>query len=288
MLYKASFVVFALMSAHDALPLTNQALAVPVADVSADTGRRPLWFPALGGFVKHLCRMYRYNEQDVGSIYSLMELAGVNANRETSYVRRRIRFRQQLSAPQWVNLLTAMGDTLAAVDFTHPMRLWFTLRDRALDLCLPGAFGYWRDGAKLAPTFGNEIVDIGGLDWLFGAMPVQPSQPVRQWVPAVYKYGTLDAELFEGVSCLTHIPWMDLVDVHGVNPVPDTDIERLIFYGLYPDGGCVVQTYEWGMVSLDARFDSVLYTVLPSAPLANGMWRLDKAQHFELDKLVTM
>ena len=288
MLYKASFVVFALMSAHDALPLTNQALAVPVADVSADTGSRPLWFPALGGFVKHLCHTYRYNEQDVGSIYSLMELAGVNANRETSYARRRIRFKQQLSAPQWINLLTAMDKTLVTSDFMHPMHLWFTLRDKALDLCLPGAFGYWGGGARPTLLADDDIVDTGGLGWLFGAMPVQPSQPVRQWVPAVYEYGTLDAELFEGVSCLTHIPWMDLVDVHGVNSVPNTDIKRLIFYGLYPDGGCVVQTYKWGTVSLDARFDSVLYTVFPPNPLAYGMWHLDKAQHFELDKLITM
>lgn len=287
-MYKASFVVFALMGAHDALPLTNQALAVPVAGVSADTGKHPLWFPALGGFVKHLCSAYRYHEQDVGSIYSLMELAGVNTPREDSYPRRRIRFKQQLSAPQWMNLLTAVDDMLVTSDFIQPMHLWFTLRDRALDLCLPGAFGYWRDGAKLASTFGNEIVDTGGLGWLFGDMPVQPSQPVQQWVPAVYKYGTLDAELFEGVSCLTHIPWMDLVDVHGVNPVPRADIRELIFYGLYPDGGCVVQTYKWGMASLDDRFDPVLYTVLPSDPLANGIWHLDKAQHFELDKLITM
>lgn len=287
-MHKASFVVFALMGAHDALPLTNQALAVPVADVSADTSRHPLWFPALGGFVKHLCRMYRYNEQDVGSIYSLMELAGVNTNRETSYTQRYNRFKQQLSAPQWVNLLTAMGDTLVAVDFTHPMVLWFTLRDKALDLYLPGAFGYWGGGAKPTPLVDDDIVDTGRLGWLFGAMPVQPSQSVRRWIPAVYKYGTLDAELFEGVSCLTHIPWMDLVDVHGVNPVPDTDIERLIFYGLYPEGGCVVQTYKWGTAPLDARFDSVLYTVLSPNPLAYGMWHLDKAQLFGFDKLITM
>ena len=284
---KASFVVFALMGAHDALPLTNQALAVPVADVSAETGKHPLWFPALVGFVTHLCRMYRYNELDVGSIYSLMELAGVNTNREDSYTQRYNRFKQQLSAPQWVNLLTAVENSLVSSDFIHPMQLWFTLRDKALDLCLPGAFGYWSD-AKPTRLVNDDIVDTGGLGWLFGAMPVQPSQPVQQWVPAVYKYGTLDAELFEGVSCLTHIPWMDLVDVHGVNPVPDTDIEKLIFYGLYPDGGCVVQTYKWGTASIDARFDSVLYTVLPPNPLAYGMWHLDKAQHFEFNKLITM
>ena len=284
-MYKAAFVVFALMGAHDALPLTNQALAVPVAGVSVETSKHSLWFPALGSFVKHLCRTYRYNEQDVGSIYSLMELAGVNTTREDSYTQRRIRFKQQLSAPQWMNLLTAVDNMLVTSDFIRPMVLWFTLRDKALDLYLPGAFGYWRDGAKLASTFGNEIVDTGGLGWLFDDMPVQPPQPVQQWVPAVYKYGTLDAELFEGVSCLTHIPWMDLVDVHGVNPVPKTDIRELIFYGLYPDGGCVVQTYKWGTVSVVDEPDKTLYSVLPLSPIGNDLWITDKMQRFDFDML---
>lgn len=286
-MHKASFVVFALMDTLDASPLTNQALAVPVAGASAETGKHPLWFPALGGFVTHLCRTYRHNEQNVGSIYTLMELVGVDTNRETSYTQRYNRFKQQLSAPQWVNLLTAVENTLVSSDFIHPMQLWFTLRDKALDLCLPGAFGYWSSANPTLPV-NDDIADTGGLDWLFSAMPVQPSQPVQRWVPAVYKYGTLDAGLFEGVSCLTHIPWMDLMDVHGVNPVPDTDIERLIFYGLYPDGGCVAQTYKWGTASIATRFDPVLYTVLSPKHLAYGMWHLDKAQHFEFDKLITM
>lgn len=288
-MHKASFVVFALMGKYDALPITNQALAVPVAGVSAGTGRPHLWFPALGGFVKHLCRAYRYNEQNVGSIYSLMEMAGVNTNRETSYTQRYNRFKQQLSAPQWVNLLTAVENTsLVAVDFTHPMLLWFTLRDRALDLYLPGAFGYWDRSAAPSPPVDNDLVDTGGLGWLFGAIPVQPSQPVQQWVPAVYKYGTLDAELFEGVSCLTHIPWMDLVDVHGVNPVPDTDIRELIFYGLYPDGGCMMRTYKWDTISSGDRPDDTLYSVLPPDTPANGLWHLDKMQYFDFPTLLTM
>ena len=277
-MHKAAVVVFTIM--RDGMPVNNQVLAVPVADVSVKTRKHSLWFPALGSFVKHLCRTYRYNGQNVGSTYSLMELAGVNVNRNVYY------FEQQLSAPQWVNLLTAVNNTLVTSDFNHPMQLWFALRDRALDLCLPGAFGYWRHGAtKPAPTFGNEIVDTGGLGWLFDSSPVQPSQPVLQWVPAVYKYGTLDAELFKGISCLTHIPWMDLVDVHGVNPVPDTDIRELIFYGLYPDGGCVVQTYKWGTASAVDEPDETLYSVLPFDHIGNSLWLTDKVQHFDFDML---
>lgn len=287
-----TYVLFTLMG--DVLPIKNQALAVPMAFKATRFDMNTCMSQEVGPFVRYLCHTYRKHEQDIGSIYSLMYYAGIIADYGKTQYQICKAFNEQLSAPQWVNLITAVSnDGMIAKPFD--MARWYALRHYALFMCIPGAFGYWaQDEAPI--QYGDDgIVDTGGLSWLFADAPSQPSQPsapYRYWVSASYDYGTLDAELFAGVPCLTRIPWVNLGAVSGGQSIAGESAQRLLFYGLYPDGSCDARIYDRASDADNSacsdiqRYDDVLYSVLPVMAGTPGiLWRFNRSCLLTLNQM---
>lgn len=283
-----TYVLFALMNGGQ--PIKNQALAVPMAFKATRFAMNTHMSLEVGPFVRYLCHTYREHEQDIGSIYSLMDYAGITADYGKTQYQICKAFNEQLSAPQWVNLIIAVSndDTIAG---PSDMVRWFALKNKALDMCLPGAFGYWEQDEASIHRGDDGIVDTGGLSWLFSNEPIQPSASYRYWVPASYEFGTLDAELFAGISCLTHIPWVNLGAVCDGQSIAGESAQRLLFYGLYPDGSCDARIYDRASdpdnpvyPNTDA-YDGVLYSALPVMAGTSGIWRFNRSRLLTLNQM---
>lgn len=287
-----TYVLFTLMG--DVLPIKNQALAVPMAFKATRFAMNTHMSLEVGPFVRYLCHTYREHEQDIGSIYSLMYYAGITADYGKTQHQICKAFNEQLSAPQWVNLITAVSnDGMIAKPFD--MARWYALRHHALSMCIPGAFGHWESDETLI-RYGDDdsIVDTGGLSWLFADAPSQPSQPsapYRYWVSASYDYGMLDAELFAGISCLTRIPWVNLGAVSDGQSIAGESAQRLLFYGLYPDGSCDARIYDRASDADNSAcsdiqgYDDVLYSVLPVMAGTSGIWRFNRSRLLTLNQM---
>lgn len=286
-----TYVLFTLM--RDGMPIKNQALAVPMAFKATRFAMNMCMSQEVGPFVRYLCRTYREHEQDIGSIYSLMYYAGITADYGKTQHQICEAFNEQLSTPQWVNLITAVSnDDMIAKPFD--MFRWYALRHHALSMCIPGAFGYWSQDEASIQYGDDSIVDTGGLSWLFTDAPSQPSQPsapYRYWVSASYDYGMLDAELFAGISCLTRIPWVNLGAVSDGQSIAGESAQRLLFYGLYPDGSCDARIYDRASdldnpvyPNTDA-YDGVLYSTLPVMAGTSGIWRFNRSRLLTLNQM---
>lgn len=285
-----TYVLFALMN-NDGRPVEHQALAVPMAFEATRFAMNTHMSYEVGPFVRYLCHTYREHEQDIGSIYSLMYYAGITADYGKTQHQICKAFNEQLSAPQWVNLITAVSnDGMIAKPFDKAR--WYALKHHALSMCIPGAFGHWEQDETLL-RYGDDdsIVDTGGLSWLFADAPSQPSQPsqssipYRYWVSASYDYGTLDAELFAGISCLTHIPWMHLSSVSMNYEIAGMSSSRLLFHGLYPDGSCAARIYDWSSDPAPSAYDKILYSALPIPANPPGEWRCIRSQKLTLNQM---
>lgn len=282
-----TYVLFALMSGWQ--PVKNQALAVPMAFNATRFAMNTYMSYEVGPFVRYLCHTYKKHEQDIGSIYSLMYYAGITADYGKTQHQICKAFNEQLSAPQWVNLITAVSnDGMIAKPFDKAR--WYALKHHALSMCIPGAFGYWAQDEAAIQYGDDSIVDIGGLSWLFADAPSQPSQPsasaqYRYWVSASYEFGTLDAELFAGISCLTRIPWMSLYSVSMNYEIAGLSANRLLFHGLYPDGSCNARIYDWFSEPASSAYDKVLYSALPLPADPPGEWRCIRSQKLTLNQM---
>lgn len=286
-----TYVLFALMS--DGQPLKNQALAVPMAFKATRFAMDTCMSQEVGPFVRYLCHTYREHEQDIGSIYSLMYYAGITADYGKTQHQICKAFSEQLSAPQWVNLITAVTNTDMIAGSSDMVR-WYALKYYALFMCIPGAFGHWEKSEAPIHRGDDDIVDTGGLSWLFADAPSQPSQPsapYRYWVSASYEFGTLDAALFAGISCLTRIPWVNLRAVCDGLPIAGESAQRLLFYGLYPDGSCDARIYDRASdpdnpvyPNTDA-YDGVLYSALPVMAGTSGIWRFNRSRLLTLNQM---
>ena len=284
-----TYVLFALMS--DGLPVKSQALAVPMAFKATRFVMDTCMSQEVGPFVRYLCHTYKEHDRDIGNIYSLMNYAGIAVTCELSQNDIIHAFNNQLSVPHWTNLITAVNDN-SGLHLASARFRWYALGGHALSMCVPGAFGHWEPDETLL-RYGDDdsIVDTGGLSWLFGDIPVQPSQPVQQWVPAVYEYGTLDEMLFAGISCLTRIPWINLEAISDGQPIAGKSAQRLLFYGLYPDGSCDARIYDRASdpdnpvyPNTDA-YDGVLYSALPVGAGTSGIWRFDRSRLLTLNQM---
>ena len=178
-----TYVLFALMS--DGQPIKNQAIAVPMAFKATRFAMNTCMSQEVGPFVRYLCHTYREHERDIGSIYSLMGYAGITVDYGKTQHQLRKAFNDQLTATQWVNLITAVSDDDMIAERPSDVALWLALKNKALDMCLPGAFGHWeQDETHIRYGDDDGIVDTGGLSWLFAGAPSQPSVSYRYWVSA--------------------------------------------------------------------------------------------------------
>lgn len=282
-----TYVVFALMD--DGMPVKHQVLAVPMRCVSTRFAPNLCLSYDVRAFVHYLCHTYREHERDIGSIHSLMDYAGITTDYGKMQHQIRKAFNEQLSTPQWVNLITAVTNTDMIAGSSDMVR-WFALKDKALNMCLPGAFGHWEQDEALIHRGDDGIVDTGGLSWLFSGIPSQPSQPsasaqYRYWVSASYEFGTLDAALFAGISCLTRIPWISLYFVSMNYEIAGLSASRLLFHGLYPDGSCNARIYDWFSEPAPSAYDKVLYSALPLPADPPGEWRCIRSQKLTLNQM---
>lgn len=279
---EVTFVVFALM--NDGMPVKNQALAVPMRFAAIKFVPNLCLSYDIRAFVHYLCHTYRYHEQDIGSVHSLMYYAGITPAYGKTQHHTCKALNDELTAPQWVNLITAVSNDDMIAGPSDMVR-WFALKNKALDMCLPGAFGHWEQDEASIHRGDDGIVDTGGLSWLFSNEPIQPSASYRYWVPASYEFGTLDADLFAGISCLTHIPWMHLSSVSMNYEIAGMPSSRLLFHGLYPDGSCAARVYNWVPDDGNRAYDDVLYSVLPAMTGASGTWRCIRSQKLTLNQM---
>lgn len=281
-----TYVLFALMSGRQ--PVKNQALAVPMAFKATRFIMDMCMSQEVGPFVRHLCHTYREHERDIGSIYSLMNYAGIDVTCELSQNDVIRAFDNQLSVPHWANLITAVNNNPGHFLIFTRFR-WYALGEHALSMCVPGAFGHWEpDETLIRYGDGDSIVDTGGLSWLFAAPPTQPSQPsasYRYWVSASYNFGTLDEELFAGISCLTRIPWINLKAISDGQSIAGKSAQRLLFYGLYPDGSCDARIYDRTSEGTKMVYDSMLYSILSTTVDKSGMWTFRRKQVITLDQM---
>lgn len=282
-----TYVVFALMD--DGMPVKHQVLAVPMRCVSTRFAPSLCLSYDVRAFVHYLCHTYREHEQDIGSIHSLMDYAGITTDYGKTQHQICKAFNEQLSTPQWVNLITAVSND-GMIAGSSDMVRWFALKDKALNMCLPGAFGRWEKEEAPILRGDDGIVDTGGLGWLFSGIPVQPSQPsasaqYRYWVSASYEFGTLDEVLFAGISCLTRIPWMSLYFVSMNYEIAGLSASRLLFHGLYPDGSCNARIYDWFSEPAPSAYDKVLYSALPLPADPPGEWRCIRSQKLTLNQM---
>lgn len=285
-----TYVLFALMSGWQ--PIKNQTLAVPMAFKATRFALNEHMSLEVGPFVRYLCHTYRKHERDIGSIYSLMYYAGITADYGKTQHQICKAFNEQLSAPQWVNLITAVSNHVMLAEPFDKAR-WYALKHHALYMCIPGAFGHWEKDEAPILRGDDGIVDTGGLSWLFSGIPAQPSASAqyRYWVSASYEFGTLDAALFAGISCLTRIPWVNLRAVCDGQPIAGESAQRLLFYGLYPDGSCDARIYDRASdpdnpvyPNTDAC-DGVLYSALPVMAGTSGIWRFNRSRLLTLDQM---
>ena len=276
-----TYVLFALMS--DGQSIKNQALAVPMAFKATRFAMDACLSQEVGPFVRYLCHTYKEHDRDISSIYSLMNYAGIDVTCELSQNDIIHAFDKQLSVPHWANLITAVNDNPGYL-LTSARSRWYALGEHALSMCVPGAFGRWEPDETLI-RYGDDdsIVDTGGLSWLFAASPVQPSAFYRHWVPASYKFGTLDEELFAGISCLTRIPWINLEAISDGQSIAGKSAQRLLFYGLYPDGSCDTRIYDRVPEGKHPVYDGALYSILPVTSDGNGIWSFSRKQILTLD-----
>lgn len=282
-----TFVVFALM--EDGMPVKHQVLAVPMRFAARKFAPTLCLSYDIRAFVHYLCHTYREHERDIGSIHSLMDYAGITTDYGKMQHQIHKAFNEQLSTPQWVNLITAVSDDDMIAGSSDMVR-WFALKDKALNMCLPGAFGRWEKEEAPILRGDDGIVDTGGLGWLFSGIPVQPSQPsasaqYRYWVSASYEFGTLDAALFAGISCLARIPWMSLYFVSMNYEIAGLSASRLLFHGLYPDGSCNARIYDWFSEPAPSAYDKVLYSALPLPADPPGEWRCIRSQKLTLNQM---
>lgn len=281
-----TYVVFALMD--DGMPVKHQVLAVPMRCVSTRFAPNLCLSYDVRAFVHYLCHTYREHEQDIGSIHSLMDYAGITTDYGKTQHQIRKVFNDQLTATQWVNLITAVSDDDMTAERPSDIALWLALKNKALDMCLPDAFGHWeQDETHIRYGDDDSIVDTGGLSWLFAGAPSQPSASAqyRYWVSASYEFGTLDANLFAGISCLTRIPWMSLYSVSMNYEIDGLSASRLLFHGLYPDGSCNARIYDWFSEPAPSAYDKVLYSALPLPADPPGEWRCIRSQKLTLNQM---
>lgn len=281
-----TYVLFALMSGGQ--PVKNQALAVPMAFKATRFAMNTCMSYEVGPFVRYLCHTYREHERDIGSIYSLMNYTGIDVTCELSQNDIIHAFDKQLSVPHWANLITAVNDNPGHL-LTSARFRWYALGGHALSMCVPGAFGHWEPDETLI-RYGDDdsFVDTGGLSWLFAASPAQPSQPsafYRYWVSTSYKFGTLDEGLFAGISNLTRIPWINLEAISDGQTIAGKSAQRLLFYGLYPDGSCDTRIYDRVPEGKHLVYDGALYSILPVTSDGNGIWSFSRKQILTLSQM---